>query len=355
MTVGQRLSLARLALHREVGDIAEAAELSEEDLLSYEHDEQEPDPDVLLRLAQELGTELSFFLRTPPVVDLVPISPQLDKFGEAEQEVLIAQSRLWLERALDIESFFPAEQLPLPEHPEGFPYPVGSGADAAHAAQLLRDAWLLSILPIYGMSDLLESRGIRIGYIDGVDGFDACAFLSDDEFGFPLITVRLDAPGDVQRFAIARELAYFMLADATPQVASHFAGAFLMPADAIRQELGEHRTRIELYELYLLKQKYGMSMRTLLVLATNLRIISKEYFEEQMQIFRDEGWAEQEPGLEYPSEAPTRLVRMVMRLQAEGEISEGRAAGMLGLSDDEWFALVTFGGEEEEPEAEAVE
>lgn len=353
MTVGQRLTLARQALDLEPEGVAKAAEIEVADLKKYEAEKEEPDPEVLWNLAQALQMDLGFFLRTLPVTGLEAVSPRLDSLEERQQQMITAQARIWLERALDIESFFPPEEIPLPEHPANFPAVVNSGAEAAQAAERLRRAWGLGSYPIQSLNDLLENQGFRVGFVEGTEGFDACAFQMDDEFGFPLIAVGLNATGDAQRFALARELAYFMLDGATPQIAGHFAGSFLLPSDAVRRDLGPKRSDLELSELHMVKHKFGVTMRAVLARATTLRILDKETYEKWLEKFRSEGWTKQEPGVELPQETPERLIRLTLRLQAEGEITESRAAEMLGLEEEDWAAIVTLGAEIETPE-EAV-
>ena len=45
------------------------------------------------------------------------------------------------------------------------------------------------------------------------------------------------------------------------KAAHRFAAAFLAPAECVRSEVGERRSRISIEELLLLKQRFGMSMQ----------------------------------------------------------------------------------------------
>ena len=69
----------------------------------------------------------------------------------------------------------------------------------------------------------------------------------------PIIVVKHSDWGERKRFTLAHELGHMVL-DPNPDVnaekASHrFAGAFLMPAEALWREVGKHRTSIGLGEL----------------------------------------------------------------------------------------------------------
>ena len=151
-------------------------------------------------------------------------------------------------------------------------------------------------------------------------------------FAWPLIVVQQNLPGDVQRFALARELAYFVLQNPDPQAARHFAAAFLMPAQGLRRDLGATRTQLDPVELAFLKHKYGVSIRRLVPRAASLRIISKEVLEGWLTAGREDGWddLEIESGL-YPSEEPQRMERLVFRFEAEQLLSEERGEALLTM------------------------
>jgi len=53
-----------------------------------------------------------------------------------------------------------------------------------------------------------------------------------------------------------------------------FAGAFLLPENVIKAELGEQRTKIALWELKKIKGIYGISIQAIMARAKNIDIIS---------------------------------------------------------------------------------
>src|SRR5207245_1480718 len=102
--------------------------------------------------------------------------------------------------------------------------------------------------------------------------------------------------------------------------------------------LGDHRHTLSLYELHLLKHKYGVSMQTWLHRANDLGILAEEDAMRLLDRFRLTGWSKTEPGDRYPPAAPSRLERLVMHAVAEAMISERRASELLGKPFRE-FAL----------------
>lgn len=343
MSTAQRLKLIRTAQERELTDVARATEIAGAELAAFEKGEKEPEPEQLWDLAVEYDTEFGFFTREIDVPDIAPASAEsLENLSETERAIVTAQARVWLERYLDIESFFPIEELPLFTHPEGFPMAVASPKDAADAGEQLRLAWQLAYHPVANLADLLEVMGIRVGMIEGVSSFDAAMFRTTDDLNFPVLVVDVDIAGDAQRFAMARELAHLMLEGDKSGMANHFAGAFLAPSQVLRQAMGTSRTDIELYELQLLKQRYGVSMRTLLLRLATLKIINKDTLNAWLEVAKDGNWADAEPGYEVPSELPARWLHLVLRLQTEGHVTRDRAAELMGLPSDVWDALLDY-------------
>ena len=110
-----------------------------------------------------------------------------------------------------------------------------------------------------------------------------------------------------------------------------FAGAFLVPAEAARFELGSQRQTLGLFELHLLKHKYGLSMQAWVYRAKDLGILSESSAVQLFRQFRQKGWHRQEPGDQILPEEPQRLKRLVLRALVEDVISESRAAELLGM------------------------
>jgi Zn-dependent peptidase ImmA (M78 family) len=249
----------------------------------------------------------------------------------------------WLERYVETERLLAEGELGAVvrfEMPGGFPRQVRGLDDAEDAAHQLREVWDLGQDPIENMTALLEDKGIRVGSVDGHRDFDACTFWADAEEGerIPVIAVRSNLPGDRQRFSLAHELAHLLLEflgdwveGAIERAASRFAAAFLVPAAAARFELGPRRHTVSLYELHMLKHKYGLSMQAWIYRGKDLGILSDEAADRLLQPFQGLNWeTDKEPGDPFPSEAPTRLERMVMRALSEDFISERRASELLG-------------------------
>ena len=273
---------------------------------------------------------------------------------EKAKQTLLAQIEEWLERYLEVESLFPEENAFQFRLPDGWPRKVSSWDEVEEAAVELRRAWGLGLGPLENLAEWLEDLGIKVGVFPAHDAFDALTLWANDET--PVMVVKAGLPGDRERFSLAHELGHLVLnAQAEldeERVANRFAGAFLVPAPMVYRELGRRRKALGLYELHLLKHKYGVSMQAWIFRARDLGILSEKAARRLFQTFRQNGWHRQEPGDPYPFEEPQRMKRLVLRALAEGLVSEARAAELLGEPLSEFwqreeerhaFAAVAFG------------
>jgi Zn-dependent peptidase ImmA (M78 family) len=155
--------------------------------------------------------------------------------------------------------------------------------------------------------------------------------------GMPIVVVGRHWPGDRQRFTLAHELGHLMLegrlVDGLDEemACNRFAGTFLFPRASVLQELGRHRNAIELKELGLLKEEFGLSMAGILYRARDLGIISPAYRDEQAKLFRIKGWYRKEPGNDYPTEKAHIFEQLVFHALAEEYIGESKAAELMNM------------------------
>ncbi len=264
-------------------------------------------------------------------MSLSALSYQRRESLPSEQEASILERvQEWLERYLDIESL-----LGKVSHFKMPPKQRVETLDAIEGVALdLREQWRLGLDPIEGLMEVCEDQGIKIGLVNGHKDFDALTLWANHDI--PVIVLRRDMPGDRQRFCLAHELGHLVLQPAEhvdPEKAAHrFAGAFLAPRPAVEFELGSKRHSISLYELHLLKHKYGLSMQAWIYRAKDLEILSKTAAAQMFKRFRQQGWHHEEPGDALPPEEPQRFKRLVMHALCEGIISQARAAELLGVS-----------------------
>ncbi|MGC8785342.1 MAG: helix-turn-helix domain-containing protein, partial [Armatimonadota bacterium] len=314
-------------------EVAARAGVSAQAISKYERGLDIPGSTVLIRLARELGVSLEWLLR-PVQVSLSPARYRSHHscLRRRAMTQIEEQVREWLERYLAIEDILGEGQA---FHLPPIPRTIEHEEDVERVAEDLRRAWNLGDDAIPHLISTLEAQGIRVGVMPAPDHFDALTLFANEEV--PVIVVKEGVPGDRQRMSLAHELGHLLLE--TPSSWGHkavesavfrFAGALLAPRSAVRRELGESRTHLDVYELHLLKHRYGISMQAWIHRACDLGILSPASTRQLYRQFRLRGWHIQEPGDPYPPESTIRLEQLVMRALTEGLITERRAEELLG-------------------------
>lgn len=335
MVIGSRIQQARRMRSMSLREAGERAGLSAQAISKYERGLDVPSSGSLLRLSQALELPVEFFVRPRRILEIRPDFRKRSTLPQKQEEALEARILDWLDRYLEIEEIRSGEGSDF-SFPAGFPRPVSSPDEIERASLDLREAWRLGWDPIENLTELLEDRGIRVGLVDAEDHrFDACTFSAEvDGRALPVIVSRRGLPGDRQRFSLAHEVGHIVLRPVgrlDPEVAANrFAGSFIIPEPAARFELGGRRSALDLYELHLLKHKYGLSMQGWIYRARDLGLLPQARAVALFRRFRVNGWHRQEPGDSCPPEHPTRFERLVMQALAEDLISETRAAELLG-------------------------
>lgn len=338
--IGKRLLLARTAaglslrdLQAKIGNLVTAQAIGK-----YERNESMPRSGVLLALIKALGVSEDYLLGNAEI-ELEAVEFRKKTIATKRDESQVKASALQLlERYLAIE-----EVLNLASQdwnkPREAPYPAKELSDADRAAHSLREHWSLGIDPIPDLMEVLEEQGVKVLAIDqaGIDGLMA-RVIRPGKAATPIIAVNANDCSERQRFTLAHELGHLVLepTDALDgeKVAHRFAGAMLMPAEAIWREIGKHRTQISLGELFRLKSVFGVSVQALTYRCKDLGIFSDSLFRTLFQEFERRGWRKppyDEPLSTLPRK-PKRFERLCLRALAENAISESRAAELLGVS-----------------------
>lgn len=337
--IGERIKQARFLRRMSQRDLAAKVGVSATAISKYENGLITPSSRVLLKLAQALDVRVEFFLRPALVKTIEPTFRRRRAFPRKDEKALLAHIRDWIERYLEVELIIYGKPKVF-EYPRGFPRPVHTWDQVEQAALDLREAWELGIDPIENLTQLLEDRGVKVGTLSSGEAFDACTFVVTAEGEIPIVVVKKGLSGDRTRFNLAHELGHLLLQPAgnmsSEKVAQRFAGAFLAPKPAVSFELGQHRNVLSLYELHLLKHKYGLSMQAWIFRARDLGIISESLFRSLNIVFRARGWHREEPGDPYPPEHPVRFERMVMQAFDEKLISKKRIEELLGRSFEDF-------------------
>ena len=335
MTIGERIRQGRRMAGLTLRELADKVDVSAQAISKYERNLDVPGSKVLIRLARALGVSVEFFLRPKSLSKIEPKFRRRQSLSAKGKDAILSRVSDWLERYLEIECILSEDEASLKfEYPEAFPKEVESFDDIEKAAEDLRRVWDLGMGPIENLTDRLEAKGLKVGSMDTNVKFDACTFQAENDLAVTAIVTRSDMPGDRQRFSIAHELGHLMLRPKSlneEKAAHRFASSFLVPEAAARFELRGKRSDLSLYELHLLKHKYGLSMQAWIYRARDLSIIPESKANALFKLFSSKGWRKAEPGDLMPPEIPRRFERLVMGAMADGLISEPRASEILGM------------------------
>ncbi len=340
--IGQKLKVARSASGLSLRALAVAMDgiVSAQAIGKYERDEDMPGSRVLIGLASALNVTEEYLLSEDSLM-LEGVDFRKNAGASVrEQATLQARAIQLLERYLAIEELLNLRSVNW-EQPRSAPYPVGDVRDAEDAARSVREDWGLGNDPIPQLAEFLEERGTKVLSLDldEIDGL-AAKVKRQGRVATRVIVIKKGAWAERKRFSLAHELGHIVISPMggvdEEKAANRFAGAFLMPADVLRAEIGAKRSSISIGELVSLKIRFGVSVQAMTYRCKDLGIISSAAFGRLFKLFTERGWRSPpfaEPATMDPKlEEPIRFERLCFRALSEGVIGESRAAEFLGLS-----------------------
>ncbi len=284
--------------------------VSRQAVSKYENGIMRPAPEVLTKLAEAMQVKLDFF-EEGREMDLTHLQfRQKSKLPRKEEEALKFKTIDYLGYSCELESRLGMERT--------FTNPVSdlkvkNQAEAETAAQALRRAWKLGQSPIVNLLELFEDQGIKIFLTTAGDDFDG---MTAKNRHCHVMILNKNRPLDRLRFTAAHELAHILF-DFHHDIAHEeglchsFAGAFLLPGDAMVNLIGPKRRKISFWEWQHIKELYGISMQACIHRAYELKIISKNYFNNLIQMMRQKGWDRYEPFIYDGQEQAVRLKRLM--------------------------------------------
>jgi Zn-dependent peptidase ImmA (M78 family)/DNA-binding XRE family transcriptional regulator len=342
--IGTRIKLARKKAGLSLRGLADAlgGKVSAQAIGKYERDEMAPSSGVLIALGKALGVSLSYLMDSQGIeLKHVDFRTKANTTGKDRARVETAVIE-WIERYLQIERILELDSAEW-DAPISPPRQLATVEEAEELANEVREKWELGHDPIPNMTELLEEKGLKVLVEElpaKVSGFTCLVKRSGDQADLPAVVVNKNASLERRRLTLAHELAHRVIAPdslddkAVEKAATYFAGAFLMPGEHVRREVGKHRNQLGHTELVWLKKLYRVSGSAFLVRLKTLDIISESTLTYAFQSYA-RNWRAQEPeplenGEEQGTkEQPCRFERLCYRALAEGFISIAKAAELL--------------------------
>lgn len=341
MTLGSKIRLSRRACYLSLRDLAAKIDgrVTAQTISKYERDESIPSSSVLIAISNALGVPTDFLVNGSDI-RIEAVEFRKNRPTNSKEESLVEATVLnMLERYLAVEEILGLPNICWDELRESTWPILQDLAEAENASLNMRNHWGLGFEPIPNFVNLLEERGIKVimlslSNFDGLTARVRCKGIGV----VPIFVVNGDVWGESQRFTLARELGHMTL-DPAPKInkekaAIRFASSFLMPAEKLRFDIGNHRSSISWGELIEIKRIYGVSLLALVNRCKELGIFNTKVSQNLLNQIRNRGWRNasyEEPG-SISCERSMRFERLCFRALSEGAISEAKASELLGYS-----------------------
>lgn len=326
--IGDRIRQRRTSLGLSMQDVIDRlikkdVKITRAGLSKYENNQSTPKARFLWELAKVLGVKNDYFFKEEEVsIEWVAFRKHTSLTKKMESQVKsyaqeVLEGQLFLEDIINPDK----EYSPIKKHK------ISSPEEAEGVAEKIREVWRLDEWPIESMIQLLEDKSLYvIEYNTDEKKFDGLSgFLNGKN---PIVITKKNVPEDRKRFNLAHELGHLVLdvdEEIEEQAAHRFAASFLFPKKCVIEEIGEDRRRIDIHELILLKEKYGISLQAIIRRCIDLNIISQGYYKSLSIEFSRRGWRTEEPGECRNFEEAIHFKQMVLKSLAEGIITEEKA------------------------------
>lgn len=314
---GKRLATLRRLLALNQTEFSELTGLSQPLISLMERGERSVTDGVVLDIARITKMPASFFeVSTTPPPGVLSFR-KLATTSASSRDAAIARFEE-LERVatnLTQDADYPHPELPIAEDDL-------DGDDIEDLAQKTRKHLRLELEdPILNLTRTFERRGIVVAALASVedavlDGHDGASRAAEGSVR-PVIGYVSGMSGDRERFTKAHELGHVVLHAYRPDVgakirereANRFAGALLIPEDAIRSEVSE---TLSLNGFVALKAVWGVSVQAIIARGHALGILSDARRKALMMQVSYRGWRKSEP-VEVKPEGPLLLRQLLVR------------------------------------------
>jgi len=201
----------------------------------------------------------------------------------------------------------------------------------------MREILEVGTAPIYNIAQLLEENGVKVVKIQSDTRFSGMSTLLQNGDGVIVLNDSAEIPLIQKRFYLLHELAslFLDLTNHPEKEAGHicdqFAAAMLLPADKVRNLLGNKRVQILDEELNLIKGNYGISLPAILSRTKTLGIVSNSFVKYYMIRYNQTNGKAKEFSGYNGEESASRFLQMILRAVCNEVISVSKAASLSNM------------------------
>ena len=313
MIYGERIQQVRELFGWTQNEVAKAAGVKQPFVAQIETGKVRVPDDFVRAFVFRSGFPPTFFKQPPPETEL-PLGSLLFR---AKASLRVREQKAVRAHASMAYEFLQRMMRGRPFAAPRVRIPACSGDHELAAAAARSELGLAPDQPVRHVLHAMESAGVVVialprSFEEG-DAF--CSWMLTGEGGRrPIVVLSSDRPADRLRLSASHELGHLVMHQPLPATseihkeADRFAGAFLLPADAMKSEI----TRPVTLETFLnIKLKWGTSIQAAIIRAFHLGLISERKYRSLFKLLSSRGWITREPlSNRVPLEKP-RILRQV--------------------------------------------
>lgn len=336
---GNKLSIARNMAGYSMQELADRVNLSKQSISKYEAGLINPDSTVLIKLAEALGVQLDFFTDEvgPNSIELKGIKHrEKHRLSDSEFSVIKKLTVQYISRLIELEL--------LATDQKSFVNPVSdlsieSTKDAEKAAKTLRKKWGLGEQPIRNVVLLLEEKGIKVYCVKHNTSFQGFSAWANK---VPVIVLNSTVEEKTRiRFSAIHELGHLLLNISNDisddglieAICDAFAGEVLFPSSMVIVEFGKERSMISQQELVNIKEKFGISIKAIMVRAREAGVVSSNIYKVWTDNYNQWYSNSSNFGRFQSDEEPKRFDQLLFHCLIEQKISIRKAAQLKDLKE----------------------
>ncbi|MDY4529722.1 MAG: helix-turn-helix transcriptional regulator [Enterocloster aldenensis] len=328
--IGNRIRLLRNAHSLSLQQLSEHLEnhlglsISRSTLFGYENERTAVTDQILEYIAMELGVTKAFFHEQDwedfslDYFHIPSIIPQRLQQLEAYIQLKLERHK-YLNHLLDIS---PNQAPPQPILIDNNDFQM-----VEHIVQELRNTWNLGVYPIASVCGLLESLGwyllltpSNINREDN-DTPEICGI--EKSATMPFILYKSTYFNDELRYKLLQNVGYAYIkgntAEQSKSLVQYFSRALLLPTQQAMNEFGTQRAEVTEHELSIIKHKYGIPKRMIMLRLCELGIITSNYYNRFINYLQQNLFLQRESLMEPSSllEAPFSYEMKLRRAESE--------------------------------------
>jgi Zn-dependent peptidase ImmA (M78 family)/DNA-binding XRE family transcriptional regulator len=334
--IGEKLRKLREERDMSLSHLGGMSGVSRQSMHRYEQNAKTPSSSTILEISKALNVHPSYFFSS--VNDNVQITNirfrDEDMITHMRSKLLEIESTCKSYISNLIELQFLLDDVIKFENPlKGLK--ISNAKDVERAAKKLRSKWNLGNAPIYNTTEMIEGNGVLVIEVTTEEKFTGLTGTANEEIPFIVINSNCNE-STRKRFTLLHELGHVVLEfteqlkdEVIEKLCNHFAGAILLVDDTLQHELGKNRTTISLKELREIKEKYGVSIQSIIIRAKATGYISEKtsnnWWDSYQQWYKES--ADSSEFGNYKSDERAKLFdSLILRGLNEKRITWGKAA-----------------------------